>query len=157
MAFQELNSPIPEVSPSDQPDIMAYSLLRNFVAELRPQPITPGMDLWRELRFIATGECNYARWSNTLVIDRVEHTVALFGVSGEKPDGTCYQHSALRCSCSLPDHKSFRDLEEEYQPCPAKDQVIVDRTRVYREIMGSHAMGSVGRDTLMRLQFFFSK
>src|SRR5438309_685177 len=120
MAFEELNSPIPEVKPDERPDIMAYSMLRNFVADLAPRSTTPGMSLWAELRYRAIGEINYPRWSEGFVINGTEHVVALCAVHGELPNGESYAHSALRCSCSLPDYKSFKNLEEEYQECPAQ-------------------------------------
>jgi hypothetical protein len=154
MAFEELDSPIAEIEPEDQPDIMAYSLLRNFIADLNPRKTTPGMDMWSEFRYRTTGETNYARWSDTFAIDGVIHTVALFGVQGEKPGGKKYSHSALRCSCNLPDYRSFRDLDEEYEPCPAKDMVINERVGIYRNLVGVEKLGTLSDESLRRATVF---
>jgi hypothetical protein len=151
MAFKELESPIPEVLPEDQPDLMAYSLLQNFVADLTPRGTSDGMELWRELRYRATGEVNHPRWSQRVYVDGEIHTVGLYGVYGERPDGTSYDYNALRCSCSLPDHKSFVDLNSEYHSCPAKDFVIAERVKVYRELMGAKELGEISHGTLSKM------
>lgn len=154
MAVESLSSPIAQVSPEDLPDIMAYSLLRGFVADLSPRPTTPGMEMWAGLRFMGTGEKNHARWSETMVVDGVSHTVALYGVWGEKPGGQPYSHNALRCNCCLPNHKSFTDLAAEYQSCPAKDQVIARRTGVYKTLAGGSEFGSFDDDSLGKVTTF---
>lgn len=154
MAFEELGSPIPEIKPADQPDIMAYSLLRNFVADLSPRKTSDGMDMWTEFRYRATGEINYPRWSTDVVLEGETHTVGLFAVHGEMPGGKEYAHSKLRCSCDLPDYRSFLDLHEEYRPCPAKDLVISGRAAVYRRLVGIDQLGHLSDKSLFKATIF---
>jgi hypothetical protein len=156
MSLEELNSPIPGITPEEQPDIMAYSLLRNFVADLSPRKITPGMEMWSEFRFRSTKETNYPRWSETYKIDGVEHTVGLFGVQGELPNGESYSHSKLRCSCCLPDYKSYQDYYDEYQQCPAKDLIIAERVKVYRELVGVEKLGHLSDESLFKATIFLA-
>ncbi len=154
MAIEELSSPIPEIKPEDQPGIMAYSLLRNFVADLKSRQTTPGMSLWSELRFRYLGETNYPRWSTTFAINGEEHTIALYGVQGELPNGKKYSHSSLRCSCGLPDHKSYIDLYDEYHECPAKDIVISQRAKVYKRIVGGDEFREFDDESLLKATVF---
>jgi hypothetical protein len=156
MSFEDLDSTIPEIKPDDQPDIMAYSLLRNFVADLAPRSTTPGFEMWAEFRYRSTREINYPRWAETLVIDGESHTVALCGVHGELPNGTEYGHNVLRCSCSLPDYKTFTDLNDEYVPCPAKDRVINDRVGVYKSLVGAEKLGRLSDESLYKATIFLA-
>lgn len=154
MAFEELSSPIPEIKPEDKPDIMAYPIMSNFAADLNPRITTPGMEIWTEFRYRSIGETNHARWSSTIVIDGIEHNVALYGVQGEMPGGKEYGHSSLRCSCCLPDYKSFQDLHDEYHECPAQDLVIAERTKVYRELVGGEEIGAFDDESLYKVTAF---
>jgi len=154
MAFEELNTRIPEIPTEEQPDIMAYSMLRNFVADLAPRATTDGMEMWAEFRYRFTGEANYPRWTKDFYLNGQNHTVALYRVNGEAPGGEKYSHSALRCSCSLPDYKSFVDLEAEYEPCPAKESVLDERVLPYKQILGSENIGRVKDDSLAKATEF---
>jgi hypothetical protein len=150
MSFSELDSPIPRVSldlDTEYGDI-AYSLLTSYVVDLEPRPTTAGMGLWGELRRAAIHETNHPRWSKTIEVGGVEHVVGLYGVYGEMPNGEPYTHSALQCSCGLPDHSSFRNLAEGYQPCPAKNMVIAERTEVYRNVIGPEKIGKLTKKSL---------
>ncbi len=178
MAFEKLSSPIPEISAESKrqiPDFLLeeerarrrlltpeikrperpmYAFVRNFTPDLKPSETTMDMEFWYALRRDATGELNYPRWSRAIVVDGVEHTVALCGVSGEAPGGKQYIHSTLRCSCCLPDYKSYTDLKEEYQPCPAKDLVIDERTDVYREVVGGDEIRNIDDESLYKAVVF---
>jgi hypothetical protein len=154
MAFEDLNSPIPLISQEELPDLMAYSLLQNSVADLSPRQTPEGMNLWSELRYRYTGETNYPRWSEVMTVGEDSHTVVLYGVQGELPGGKAYSHSSLRCSCCLPDHKSFVDIHQEYHPCPAKDLVIGERSAVYRQLVGGDELGFFDDQSLRSLTVF---
>lgn len=159
MAFEQLSFPQPEITIEEkrnisdfvleearavrriqQPEIERpvrpmYAFIRTFTPELKPLETSPGIDMWEEFRFGAIGEINYPCWKREIDINGAVHTVVVHHVYGELPSGAEYQHHALRCSCSLPDYKSFQDLNDEYQPCPAKDQVIDERIGVFRDFV----------------------
>jgi hypothetical protein len=157
MTPSELNSTIPEIRSEDQPDLMAFSMLRNFVADLSPRPVSPGTTMWFEFRYRSTGEMNYSRWSKVINLDGQEHELTLCAVKGEMPGGVQYAHNTLRCNCCLPDYKSYKDLSDEYDPCPAKDLIIADRAHVYKSLVGVEQLGRLSNENLKKAIVFLAR
>lgn len=163
MAFEELRSPIPEFSIEDKrliPEFAAeetravrrileptvkrpirpmYSFVRNYTPDLAPRTVSPGTTLWGELRYLATGELNYARWADTVETEGEIHELTLHSAHG--PASNPYEHRVLRCSCCLPDYRDTSDINEEYVPCAGKEAVINSRTVVFRRILGLENTG----------------
>lgn len=117
----------------------SYAFIRQRTIDLNPPQTTEDIELWSELRRGLLSQTNHPRWAGSIAVGNEFHTVGWFSVvdSGVKEDHFC----TLRCSCCLP---AFDEPDSQaYEACEAKDSVIEDRAKVFRDLLGTDGLDTV--------------
>lgn len=126
----------PEVKRPVRP---SYALIRQRTIDLSPPQTTEDVELWRELRMGLLNQMNHPRWTGSIAVGSEFHTVGWFSVVEPAPAENHF--CTLRCSCCLP---AFEEPDSpDYEACNAKDQVIEDRAKVFRDLLGADGLSAI--------------